>query len=74
LIENGEKKYWGERIDGFRKWDTKPDVRKKQSSSTRNSDSKVKTSRIPGWAKNNIVGAHIYFIFTGIDPGSGIKY
>ncbi len=27
------------------------------------------TYNAPGWAKNSLIGAHIYFIFTGKDPG-----
>jgi hypothetical protein len=71
LISGGKKDYWGKRITGYRKWDTKPDKVKTTSRSngrTRGQDTKS-TSGAPGWAKSSLIGAHIYFIFTGKDPG-----
>ncbi len=32
------------------------------------------TYSAPDWAKNSIIGAHLYFIFTGIDPGIPDQY
>ena len=30
LIKDGKKLYWGQRVDGYRKWDTKPDKKKEE--------------------------------------------
>ncbi|UII26134.1 hypothetical protein LVD15_22960 [Fulvivirga maritima] len=49
-------------------WHTKPDKPKLQKK-TEAKEVEPATYSAAGWAKNNIIGAHIYFIFTGNDLG-----
>lgn len=53
-------------INGFYKWDTKPDKVKSSSNQSRQPGQGV-----PNWAKSNVVSGFIYFMATGIDPVLG---